>query len=94
MTLAPREAPMVVPLADPRARAVTVAGGKAASLSALLGAGLPVPDGFCVTTAAYDRAADDAGLGGALAALAEAGEGDGPVAGAGAAMAAGAGPAG
>ena len=78
VTLPPREAPMVVPLADPRARAVTVAGGKAASLSALLGAGLPVPGGFCVTTAAYDAAADDADLGAALAALAEPAGGDGP----------------
>ncbi|GAA1636920.1 PEP/pyruvate-binding domain-containing protein [Georgenia ruanii] len=80
VTLAPRGAPLVVPLADPRARAVAVAGGKAASLSALLGAGLPVPDGFCVTTAAYDRAAADADLGAAVAALAaEPAEGDGPV---------------
>ena len=46
--------PYVVPLADARARDLTVGGGKAANLSKLLGWGFPVPPGFVVTTAAYD----------------------------------------
>jgi pyruvate,water dikinase len=36
-------------------------GGKAANLGVLLAAGLPVPPGFCVTTAAYRRVAEAAG---------------------------------
>ena len=32
-------------------------GGKAANLGALISAGFPVPQGFCVTTAAYGRIA-------------------------------------
>jgi phosphohistidine swiveling domain-containing protein len=42
----------VRPLADPRATLETV-GGKGASLARLASAGLPVPDGFNLTTAAY-----------------------------------------
>ena len=38
------------------------AGGKAANLGETTGAGLPVPPGFCLTTAAYRRAVDPAGL--------------------------------
>ena len=44
----------VLPLADSRATLETV-GGKGASLARLVAAGLPVPDGFHVTTAAYRR---------------------------------------
>ncbi|MGD8623238.1 MAG: PEP/pyruvate-binding domain-containing protein [Anaerolineae bacterium] len=44
----------ILPLADPRATLETV-GGKGASLARLVAAGLPVPDGFHVTTAAYRR---------------------------------------
>ena len=50
--------------------ALAVAGGKAANLGELVRAGFPVPSGFCVTTAAYDLVAADAGLGPTLAALA------------------------
>jgi rifampicin phosphotransferase len=50
--------------------ALPVAGGKAANLGELVRAGLPVPDGFCVTTAAYELVAADAGLEPTLAALA------------------------
>jgi len=50
--------------------ALPVAGGKAANLGELVRAGFPVPAGFCVTTAAYDLVAADAGLEPALAALA------------------------
>ena len=44
----------VLALADPRAT-LEVVGGKGASLARLAAAGLPVPDGFHVTTAAYQR---------------------------------------
>src|SRR5690349_14926590 len=37
-------------------------GGKAANLGVLLAAGLPVPPGFCLTTAAYRRVADAVGV--------------------------------
>jgi rifampicin phosphotransferase len=52
--------------------ALPIAGGKAANLADLVHAGLPVPAGFCVTTAAYDLVAGEAGLDSTLAALAEA----------------------
>ena len=41
-----------LPLGDPRAE-LDVVGGKGASLARMVRAGLPVPDGFHVTTAAY-----------------------------------------
>ncbi|MFN2199268.1 MAG: PEP/pyruvate-binding domain-containing protein [Anaerolineales bacterium] len=44
----------VLDLQDPRAT-LAAAGGKGASLARLAAAGLPVPGGFHVTTAAYDR---------------------------------------
>jgi pyruvate,water dikinase len=44
----------ILPLADPHAT-LDVAGGKGASLARLAQAGLPVPAGFHVTTAAYRR---------------------------------------
>jgi pyruvate,water dikinase len=50
---------------------VPVVGGKAANLGELLAAGLPVPDGFCLTTAAYRQATTGhaEGTGGQLAAV-------------------------
>src|SRR5512138_3197888 len=42
----------VLPLADPNAT-LEIVGGKGLSLAKLARAGLPVPDGFHVTTAAY-----------------------------------------
>jgi phosphohistidine swiveling domain-containing protein len=39
-----------------------IVGGKAANLGELAGAGLPVPPGFCITTAAYELVASEAGL--------------------------------
>jgi cytochrome P450 len=57
------------PLALPFARCpsdVAAVGGKAASLAAMTAAGLPVPPGFVVTTAAFDRAR--AGVRGEIAA--------------------------
>jgi pyruvate,water dikinase len=59
----------VLPLADPLAT-LAVVGGKGASLRRLAEAGLPVPDGFHVTTAAYrDLVAQNALQPGILAAL-------------------------
>ncbi len=45
-------------LSDPRAT-LAIAGGKGASLARLVAAGLPVPDGFHVTTEAYQRFVDE-----------------------------------
>ncbi|HKQ42438.1 MAG TPA: PEP/pyruvate-binding domain-containing protein, partial [Pseudonocardia sp.] len=50
----------VLDLAD--ARDFAFAGGKAVNLAELLGAGFPVPDGFCVGSPAYAQAADTAGI--------------------------------
>src|SRR5512136_999112 len=44
--------PFVLPLSDPQAR-LEMVGGKGMSLAKLVRAGLPVPEGFHVTTAAY-----------------------------------------
>ena len=49
-----------------RREAVKRGGGKGANLVELLTAGLDVPPGFCVTTAAYRRAVVEAGLAGAI----------------------------
>ena len=46
--------PMVRPLGELRATDLDIAGGKGANLGELVRAGFPVPDGFVVTTAAYD----------------------------------------
>lgn len=46
------------------------AGGKAANLGELIRAGLPVPPGFCVTTAAYTLMAENVGLESTLTQLA------------------------
>ena len=54
-------APLVVALDDPAADIATV-GGKGASLATLTRAGLPVPPGFHVTTAAYRAFVDAHGL--------------------------------
>ena len=43
----------IVSLAALRREHLAVAGGKAVNLGELLAAGMPVPDGFCLTTAAY-----------------------------------------
>jgi pyruvate,water dikinase len=54
-------ADFVLPLADERATLATV-GGKGASLARLARAGLPVPDGIHLTTAAYRRFVAENGL--------------------------------
>src|ERR687892_1598082 len=61
---------LILPLIAIDRGALAVAGGKAANLCELVRAGFPVPAGFCVTTAAYDLVAADAGLEPTLAALA------------------------
>ncbi len=49
----------VIDLRDDRATDRSLAGGKGAALARLLGADLPVPEGFCVTTAVYRAVVDD-----------------------------------
>ncbi|MDQ0770806.1 phosphohistidine swiveling domain-containing protein [Pseudarthrobacter defluvii] len=50
------DAGLVLDLRHLNARMLAVVGGKAANLGELLSAGLPVPEGFCLTTAAYRQA--------------------------------------
>jgi len=50
------ERPLVVPLRE--ARDLSLTGGKAINLAKMIAADLPVPDGFVVTTAAYQEADD------------------------------------
>ena len=42
-------------LSDAAARDPAVSGGKGAALARMIEAGLPVPDGFVVTTATFER---------------------------------------
>ncbi|WP_422935459.1 PEP/pyruvate-binding domain-containing protein [Sinomonas sp. P47F7] len=58
----PPHQPELRPLASLRAADLPDAGGKGANLGELLAAGLPVPPGFVVTTAAYRAHAHEAGL--------------------------------
>jgi pyruvate,water dikinase len=53
---------IVVPFTALRRDALALVGGKGANLGELTGAGLPVPPGFCITTAAYETVASEAGL--------------------------------
>jgi len=46
-------APTLLDLCDAAAASAELTGAKAAELARMLAAGLPVPDGFCVTTAAF-----------------------------------------
>jgi rifampicin phosphotransferase len=61
---------LTLPFTEIDRGALAVAGGKAANLGELVRAEFPVPAGFCVTTAAYELVAEDAGLESTLAALA------------------------
>ncbi len=54
--------PVILPLATIDASLLPLVGGKAANLGELIKTVLPVPDGFCITTAAYERASQQAGL--------------------------------
>lgn len=48
----------VLDLAKVGGAMLPLVGGKAANLGEMIGAGLPVPPGFCVTTQAYQQVAD------------------------------------
>ena len=63
---------LVMDIAEIRGSMLPVVGGKAANLGELTSAGLPVPPGFCLTTAAYRLALVDTGLEEVFAALKEA----------------------
>src|SRR5258708_30515959 len=52
----------ILPFAAVHRDMLALVGGKAANLGELTGAGLPVPPGFCITTAAYELVASEAGL--------------------------------
>ena len=67
---------LTLPLGEIDGDALAVVGGKAANLGEMIRAGFPVPTGFCVTTAAYDLVAGDAGLDPTLTALSETGSDD------------------
>ena len=57
-----KNARLVLSFGDVDRAALPIVGGKAANLGELTRAGLPVPAGFCVTTAAYELAAEGAEL--------------------------------
>ena len=63
----------IVSLAALRREHLAVAGGKAVNLGELLAAGMPVPDGFCLTTAAYREVARAPAVVAAIAGLANGG---------------------
>lgn len=54
--------PLVIPLSALHHAMLSVGGGKAVNLGELIQAGFAVPDGFCITTAAYERVATRAAL--------------------------------
>jgi phosphohistidine swiveling domain-containing protein len=57
-----RDTKIILPFAAVHRDMLALVGGKAANLGELTGAGLPVPPGFCITTAAYELVASEAGL--------------------------------
>ncbi|KYH24319.1 phosphoenolpyruvate synthase [Halalkalicoccus paucihalophilus] len=61
----------VISLSDIRATDRLLAGGKGANLATLIEAGLPVPDGFCVTTVAFRQLVDTGSIDGLLDELSE-----------------------
>ncbi|WP_406317988.1 PEP-utilizing enzyme [Streptosporangium sp. NBC_01639] len=62
--------PLILKFADIGAEMLPLVGGKAVNLGVLTTAGFPVPPGLCVTTEAYRRVTERAGLDGVLDALA------------------------
>src|SRR5215467_12608762 len=62
---------LILPFAAIDRSLLPIAGGKAANVGEMARAGLPVPPGFCVTTAAYALVAEGAGLESTLAAFAK-----------------------
>jgi len=63
--------PLVLPLADAARLEPAYVGGKAANLARLAAQGFPVPSAHVVTTAAFDRFMDQAGVRGLVEPLAE-----------------------
>src|SRR5258707_9009370 len=57
---------IILPFAAVHRDMLAIVGDKAANLGDLTGAGLPVPPGCCITTAAYELVAAEAGLDGML----------------------------
>ncbi len=53
---------LVIDLVELTAADLRRVGGKAVVLGRLASSGTPIPPGICVTTAAYDRSLDEAGL--------------------------------
>ena len=53
---------LVLPFTAIHRDMLALVGGKGANLGEMAGAGLPVPPGFCLTTAAYEQVAAEAGL--------------------------------
>ncbi len=53
---------IILPLAAIDRTLLPIVGGKGANLGEMVSAGLPVPPGFCITTAAYEQVASEAGL--------------------------------
>ncbi len=62
---------IVLPLTAIQRHMLALVGGKAANLGEMAGAGMPVPPGFCITTAAYEQVASEAGLAAVLDAQAQ-----------------------
>ncbi|GAC1402062.1 MAG: phosphoenolpyruvate synthase [Ktedonobacteraceae bacterium] len=54
--------PLVLPLSAVDASQLLLVGGKGANLGELIRIGLPVPEGFCLTTAAYELVSQQADL--------------------------------
>src|SRR5579884_3766733 len=75
-TASKSDRPLILPLTNTDASQLPLVGGKGANLGELLRAGLPVPEGFCVTTAAYELASQQANLEPMLDALAATEAGD------------------
>ncbi|WHT17578.1 PEP/pyruvate-binding domain-containing protein [Crossiella sp. CA-258035] len=69
MSQAAKSSPLVLDLGAIQHGQGHLVGGKAANLASMINAGLRVPDGFCLTTEAYRRAADDDGVRAAVDAL-------------------------
>ena len=72
------EPPLMMPLSDIGADQLADVGGKALNLAELLRGGFRIPPGFCLTTHAYERVADQAGLGRRLDELAATSADDDP----------------
>jgi len=75
----PDHGPLVCPLDELGRGDLATAGGKGANLGELIRAGMPVPPGFVVPTAAYDLFVAENGLAETIAAALQAGQGSGAI---------------